>query len=112
MRTNVLNAKHCKYTATFYAKIIPIDREEKIYYDKGVPFKIGFIRGDNKHEYNIPNIRTIGTSHTIHTFRNLEVKTGDRIAFDNKDYFVEDVNYSYYESSHNRLVKQYFMTIK
>ena len=34
MRTNVLNAKHCKYTATFYAKIIPIDREEKIYYDK------------------------------------------------------------------------------
>lgn len=112
MRTASLTAKYCKHKAMYFKRIVPRNRDEKITYEAGVPFYIGFIRSDNQQQFNVPNIRTIDTEHTIHTFRDLDVKTMDRIRFDNKDYYVEDTNYSYYESTQNKLIKQFFMTIK
>lgn len=112
MRSVILNFKHAKVNAIFYRKIIPTDIDKKPYFDNGVPFKIGIVRSENKHEFNVPNLRSIDTSHTIFTFRDLEIRTGDKVSFDNKEFFVEDVSFSYYESTRNKVVKQYFMTIK
>ena len=112
MRIASLTAKYCKHKAMYFKRIVPRNRDEKITYEAGVPFYIGFIRSDNQHQFNVPNIRTIDTEHTIHTFRDLDIKTMDRIRFDNKDYYVVDTNYSYYESTQNKLIKQFFMTIK
>lgn len=112
MRANILNAKFCKQSATFFRKIIPTDIDQLPYYDDGVPFRIGFVSGENSHQFNVPNLRTVDTTYTIYTFRDLDIKTGDIIMFDFKEYFVVDVNYSFYQSTRNQLIKQYFMTIK
>lgn len=112
MRANILNAKFCKQRATFFRKIIPTDIDQQPYYDDGVSFRIGFVSGENNHQFNVPNLRTVDTTYTIYTFKDLDIKTGDKIRFDFKDYFVVDVNYSFYQSTRNQLIKQYFMTIK
>lgn len=112
MRSKLLTFKNCKHKAVWFKRITPTDIAIKPYYDFGVTFKLGFVRGDNRKEFNIPNLRTIDTKFTIFTFQDLDFRAGDKVRFDNKDYFVEDVNYSYYESTQNQLIKQYFMTIK
>ena len=108
----MLTAKYCNFDATFFAKIVPTDLNITPYYDKGVPFKIGFIRSGQDKVFNVPNLRTFDTTHTIHTFRQLEIKIGDKISFDNTKWKVEDVNFSYFQSANNRLIKQYFITLK
>lgn len=112
MRVAMLISKYCKLEATYFGEIIPTDVSKKPFFDNGVPFKFGFIRSEEQKVFNVPNLRTKDTTHTIQTFRDLRFKVGDRIEFDNLKYIVQEVSFSYYESANNRLIKQYFITLK
>ena len=108
----MLGAKFCKENGYFFSKKIPINIEEENYFDYGVPFKFGYINENNKNDFNVPNIRTRGTTFLIQSFRNLDFQTGDRVRFNNKFYDVEDVGTSFYNSTNYKTVKQYFISLK
>lgn len=112
MRKAILTAKHCPLNAMFEKKIILSNPDLPDKFDAPVPFKIGLVREDNKYEYNVPNIRTNQSIHTLFTFRDLGFRVGDKITFDRHTWHVESVGTSYYESTKFKLIKQYFITVK
>lgn len=121
MKTATLIAKHCKESGYYFKKVIPHELEKETlegfvdienYLDYAVPFKFGFIRSENKYEFPVPQIRVRGFTHYIHSFRNLDFKVGDMVIFDRQKFYVEDVNYSYYQSTNYKRIKNYFLTLK
>lgn len=112
MRIQMLTSKHCKSRAIFYKRIIPTDITKSITFASGVPFMFGFTNSEDSYQTNISVMRTKDTSITIQTFRELDLEIGDKIRFDNQDYFVESFNNTYYESTQFKNIKQYFITIK
>lgn len=112
MKKALLSAKHCKETGIYYGAIIPPNINEDNYLDFGVPFKFGFINSNTKYEFPVPEIRTVGSTHIIHTFRDLDIQPKDRIRFDHKHWEVQDVSINYVETSQFQRVKHYFITIR
>lgn len=112
MRTATLTARFCKVNATYFKRIVPTDIKESIRFDYGVPFKIGILNGNENKEFNVPNIQTQGTTYTIQFFKELDLRVGDKVEFDNKTFYVVDTNYSFYNSTRYRVIKQYFATLK
>lgn len=112
MRKILLNSKYSNMKGYHFSKKIPlsIDDEDYLYY--GVPFKFGFINEGDKYDFNVPNIRTRGTTFLIQTYRSLDFKTGDRIRFDNRFYDVENVSTSFSGSNKYKPIKQYFLNLK
>lgn len=112
MRRALLTSKYCKVSATYFKRIIPNDIDTDIYYDSGIPFKLGIVSANTNKELLIPTMNTQGTKYTIHTFRDLEFEIGDKIEFNGKVYFIEDFNQSFFYSTQYQQVEQYFATIK
>lgn len=112
MRVQMLTAKYCKIPATYYKRVVPTDVTKEIYFDSGVPFYMGITNSDDKLVNNISVIRTQETSFVVHTFRELDFEQGDKIRFDNRDYFIESINSTFYETTQFKSIKRYFITIK
>lgn len=112
MRKAMLTAKYCKENGYYFDKKITIDIDEENYFEHGVPFRFGFINANVKYDFEVPNIRTVGNQFLIQTFRDLDIKAGDKVRFNNKFYFVEDVNYNFIQTSQFKTVKQYFITVR
>ena len=112
MRAAMLTAKYCKTNGMHFKKIIPTSYDSRIFDDNGVPFRFGFLNSNEKRVFNIPTIRTKDNEFTIHTFRDLDFSEGDKVMFDRKTYFIDSISISYFNSSNNVVVKQYFLTLK
>lgn len=112
MKTAMLNAKLCKSAGYHFKKKVPIDIEQENFLDYAVPFKFGLTNATSKYQFEIPELRTIANSFTIHTFRDLGFEVGDMIYFDRNKWFVEDVKFNYYNVSRYRKVKHYFLVVK
>ena len=120
MRSALLGSKYCKERGVYFDQKIPVqlftdDQPPKLienYLDYGVPFKFGFVNENNKFFFNVPNLRTRGSTFLIHSFRKLPFKAGDRIRFNNKFYDVEDVSMSFLNTTNYKTVKQYFISLK
>lgn len=95
-----------------FKKIVPIDVEDEKFLDHAVPFRFGFVRGGLSYDFSVPDMRLQVGEHLIHTYRDLDFQTGDKIFHNHKLYFVEDVSFNYAESTRNRRIKHYFMVIK
>lgn len=107
----ILESKYCKEKGYFIQHIETLEIDEENYLDYSVPFLFGFVNQSNKAEFLVPTIRTVGNEFVIHTYRNLDYKTDDIIAFDTRFYHIKDINVSYENDGFNR-IKHYFITLK
>lgn len=112
MREAMLTARHCKFEAIHYRYITPRDIEKEPYYDVGVAFKVGLLGDSEVREESVSRIHSKTNTLRIFTYRDLDFKVDDKIRLMGKDYFIERVDTSFYESTQFSIIKRYNLELK
>lgn len=122
MKRATLTAKNCKRKGYHFKKVVlaelfkydDFNNLENIedYYDYAVPFKFGFIRVENKYDFPVPQIKVRNYTHYIQTYRDLDFEVGDMVLYGRDKWYIEDINYTEYNSGSYDRIKHYFLTLK
>lgn len=111
IKSTLQESKYCKSKGYYFNLLIPIEITEDNYLDYATPFKFSFAGKNNKEDYFVENIRTVGDEITIYTYRDFDFKVDDLIRIGEKFYHIQNVQVSYEESDYV-VVKRHYITLR